>query len=313
MDSIKKLNGILTGKGFKRGLKFDTQAKKLLSKPYMTQKDLYDAASVLSSNGLHLQDRFSRKDLKGIKKENEEAFTQFKGAYDKLMREIQAATENIIDDLIRHLQVPISLTTGPKLAKTVDQLQELHKSLALADKETTSAFINYLLEIEKVRTVMARASVLKTSSDKSLKKIADLADVVKDFDAKKGDIENLFNEIDDFGVKISDMQKALGSTAAAKAASQAAFFDAMKEFADVCLDAVEAINLLSALLPKGPNPIVSSVQGRVFILRDTLFTVINDAKNQLGDPVIPPNPAAVGGPQSIEQAEADFTYINAQL
>ena len=81
---------------------------------------------------------------------------------------------------------------------------------------------------------MARASVLKTSSDKNLKKIADLADVVKDFDAKKGDIENLFNEIDDFGVKISDMQKALGSTVAAKAASQAAFFAAMKEFADVC-------------------------------------------------------------------------------
>ena len=34
MDSIKKLNGILTGRGFKRGFKFDTQAKKLLSKPH---------------------------------------------------------------------------------------------------------------------------------------------------------------------------------------------------------------------------------------------------------------------------------------
>lgn len=308
MDSIKKLNGILTGRGFKRGFKFDTQAKKLLTKPYMTQKDLYDAASVLSSNGLHLQDRFSRKDLKGIKKENEEAFTRFKGAYDKLMKEIQAATENIIDDLIRHLQVPVNITTGPKLAKATDQLQELHKSLALADKETTSAFINYLLEIEKVRTVMARASVLKTSSDPNLKKIADLADVVKDFDGKKGDIENLFNNIDVFGEKISDMQKA-----ASKADSQAAFFAAMKEFANVCLNAVEATKLLRALLPTKSIAAIRNVESRILILADTLLVVINDAKNQLSDPVIPPNPAALAGTPAIAQAESDFVYISAQL
>ena len=319
MDSIKNLNDILSGREFKRvkGLNLDQTARKLLAKPYMTQKDLYDAASILSSNGLHLQDRFKRNNLKRIERENANAFTQFKGAYNKLTSEIRATTENIIDDLIRHLQAPVQITTGPKLSKAADQLQELHRVLALADAETTSAFINYLLEVEKVRTVIARSSVLKTSSDPSLKKIANLAEVVKGFDAKKGDIENLFNEIHDFGEKISDMQKAIGSSAAAKAASQDAYFAAMKEFADVCLDTVEAAKLLKDLLPSARSPAVASIEGRLLVLSDTLLLRSNDLKNQIGKRTIPPNPATsrklLAMVPAIAKAEANFSYINAKL
>lgn len=315
MESIKNLSDILRGKEFKRvkGLKLDAPARKLLTKPYMTQKDLYDAASILSSNGLHLQDRFKRRDLKQIERENANVLTQFRGAYNKLMSEIRATTENIIDDLIRHLQAPVQITTGPKLAKAADQLQELHRVLALADAETTSAFINYLLEVEKVRTVIARSSVLKTSSDPNLKKIADLAEVVKNFDGKKGDIENLFNEIHDFGEKISDMKEAIGSSAAAKAASQDAYFEAMKEFADVCSDTVKAARLLNDLLPSGSRAVVASIEGRLLVLSDTLLVRINDLKNQIGEPTIPPNPVALPVTPAIAQAEADFVYIESQL
>ena len=235
--TIKMLNDLLKGNTFGKGgaagtkdIKYDTTARALLKKPYMTQKDLYDSATILSSTSLHKLDDLSAAALAALETDNQQLLNDFSAIYRRLVDEIVAATENIMNDMIRHLRVASELTTQPKLFRTLHQLQNLHQTLVLADHETSSAFINYLIELQRIKPKLIRVSGLKTSSDPSLKRIEQLAQLLDDLEGeKRNDIENLFHNLDDLGRGITNMSTVIGSSTLDKAASQAAYFAVMKE------------------------------------------------------------------------------------
>lgn len=176
----------------KLGLK---RVAKGLSKPYMSSAELKEAADYAAGNRLHLSDSFTRKGIRDLRNDQREALETFTEAYKNMVQKLRETTRAQTDLIIKTLEKKPTFEGDQDnvVIVNVNALLIISQAIDTMYHETSTAYRNLVAELEKVRLLTDRTSMLKADSDPSLKRLFQISNFLSTA-PDASELDKLFQE-----------------------------------------------------------------------------------------------------------------------
>lgn len=193
------------------------RVEKSLAAKYMSAEELKKVGKYLSKNKLVGTENFSRRELKDITESIDGTFLDYRNAISRHINRVAVLASNLTKEAHQAFdKKPVLLGAGPsKNQRTLRRREvtslfyDLVADFSTANLEATNLYLNLANNLGEANAKVQRLKGLNVSSNKSLEKLYNLAELVKDVQKDQSEYVKLFQSSSEFEKHVKQMNKTI--------------------------------------------------------------------------------------------------------
>ena len=189
------------------------RVKKPLAAKYMSASELQTVGDYLSKNKLVGTENFSRRELRDVTESIDGTFLDYRNAISRHINRVAVLASNLTKEARQAFEKkPDLLGAGnSKNQRTLRRRQvtslfyDLVTDFSTANLEATNLYLNLANDLSEANTKVQRLKGLNVKSNKSLEKLYNLAELVKDVQKDQSEYVKLFQSSSEFEKHVKQM------------------------------------------------------------------------------------------------------------